>query len=371
MNKTLTIAVLPGDHIGPEIVDAALRVLDTVEQKYALGLEFQQHTVGHRSLRENGVTITDQVVAAATAADGIILGPCDNGGFPPVEQGGLNVPGVLRNTLDLYANLRPSKSHPSVPNARPGLDVLVVRENTEGLYPDRNMHEGYGEFSPVEGVAIALRRITAHASSRIAKTAFEWAACRRRKVGIVNKKHILRMTDGLFCEEALKIAKQWPQIECTMEIVDALNADLYTRPQRHDVLLMTNMFGDILSNLCAALAGGLGIGGGLNAGDAHAMANASHGSAPDIAGQNKANPISMMVSCAMLLDWLGDKHGRKDLVAAARDTEAAIDRVLADAKLRTADIGGTATTRESTEGLIRMIKESDHVVANLSHLSNR
>lgn len=124
-------------------------------------------------------------------------------------------------------------------------------------------------------------------------------AASRRKVGVVNKKHIVRMTDGLFCDEALKVAQRWPDIECTMEIVDALNADLYTRPARHDVLLMTNLFGDVLSNLCAALAGGLGIGGGLNAGAGHAMANASHGSAPDIAGQNKANPISMVVSAAM------------------------------------------------------------------------
>ncbi len=344
MNAPLTIAVLPGDHIGPEIVDAALHVLGAVDAKYGLGLVFQEHAVGHRSLRENGVTITDKVVAAAMAADGIILGPCDNGGFPPVQDGGLNVPGVLRNTFDLYANLRPSKSHPDVPNARPGLDVLVVRENTEGFYPDRNLHQGYGEFCPVEGVAISMRRITAHASRRIAETAFELAARRRRKVGIVNKKHIFRMTDGLFCDEALKVSQRWPDIEVTMEIVDALNADLYTRPERHDVLLMTNLFGDILSNLCAALAGGLGIGGGLNAGAEHAMANASHGSAPDIAGQNKANPISMIVSCAMLLDWLGVRHGRRDLVAAAEAINTAVHDVLGRASVRTADIGGTATT---------------------------
>jgi 3-isopropylmalate dehydrogenase len=360
MTKPLTIAVLPGDHIGPEIVDAALHVLEAAGQKYDFGLTFQEHAVGHRSLRDNGVTITDKVVAAATAADGIILGPCDNGGFPPVQDGGLNVPGVLRNRLDLYANLRPSKSHAGVPGARPGLDVLVVRENTEGFYPDRNMHEGYGEFSPVAGVAIAMRRITAHASHRIAKTAFEWAARRRRKVGIVNKKHILRMTDGLFCDEALKVAQQWPDIECTMEIVDALNADLYTRPARHDVLLMTNMFGDILSNLCAALAGGLGLGGGLNAGETHAMANASHGSAPDIAGQNKANPISMIVSGAMLLDWLGVRHGRKDLMAAAEDINAAVNWVLSDAKFRTADVGGTATMSGCALEIARAIKEQDH-----------
>ncbi len=363
MNKPLTIAVLPGDHIGPEIVDVALRVLDAAGRKYNLGLTFEEHTVGHRSLRENGVTITDKAVAAATAADGIILGPCDNGGFPPVQEGGLNVPGVLRNKLDLYANLRPSKSHPAVPDARSGLDVLVVRENTEGFYPDRNMHEGYGEFSPVEGVAIALRRITAHASHRIAKTAFEWAARRRRKVSIVNKKHILRMTDGLFCEEALKVAREWPDIESNLVIVDALNADLYSRPGRYDVLLMTNMFGDILSNLCAALAGGLGLGGGLNAGDAHAMANASHGSAPDIAGKNKANPISMILSCAMLLDWLGARHRRSDLGAAAEDINAAVDRVLADAKLRTADVGGSASLSECTAGIVRALEASTPVRA--------
>jgi len=366
MSNPLSIAVLPGDHIGPEIVDAALGVLKAAAQKYAFNLAFQHHGVGHKSLRENGVTITDKVVAAAAAADGIILGPCDNGGFPPVEEGGLNVPGVLRNRLDLYANLRPSKSHPSVPDARPGLDVLVVRENTEGFYPDRNMHEGYGEFCPVEGVAIAMRRITARASHRIAKIAFEWADRRRRKVSVVNKKHILRMSDGLFCDEALKVAREWPGIECNMVIVDALNADLYARPSRYDVLLMTNMFGDILSNLCAALAGGLGLGGGLNAGDAHAMANAAHGSAPDIAGQNKANPISMILSCAMLLDWLGARHGRSELNAASLDIHAAVDRVLSDVALRTADVGGSATLSDCAAAVIRAVKESDAVRESLT-----
>ena len=173
MAGSLTIAVLPGDHIGPEITAAAVDVLAAADRAYGLGLSLEEHAVGYESLKRNGVTITDAVLDSARRADGIILGPCDNGGYPPPSEGGINVPGRLRHTFDLYANLRPSRSRPGIPNARPGLDVLIVRENTEGFYPDRNMFEGYGEVMPVEGVAISMRKVTAKASNRIARTAFE------------------------------------------------------------------------------------------------------------------------------------------------------------------------------------------------------
>jgi len=353
----LSVAVLPGDHIGPEITAAAVAVLNAAASRHCIDLALPTFEVGHRSLDKHGTTLTDEVFQAATRADGILLGPCDNGGYPPPAEGGINVPGRFRHALDLYANIRPSRAHAGLPLARPGLDVLVVRENTEGFYPDRNMHEGYAEVMPVEGVAISMRKITAHASERIARAAFEWARRRRRRVTIVNKKHILRMTDGLFYDTCRKVAEEFPDVECHSAIVDAFNADIYTSPEKYDVVVTTNMFGDILSNLCSALAGGLGLGGGVNAGARHAMANASHGSAPDIAGQDRANPVSMVVSAAMLLGWLGARQGRQELLDAEASILRAVDTVLGDPATRTADVGGTATTRACTAALVAAVED--------------
>jgi len=348
----LRVAVLPGDHIGPEITAAAVAVLKAAASRHCIDLALPVLEVGHRSLERHGTTLTDEAFRAAAQADGILLGPCDNGGYPPPSEGGINVPGRFRHALDLYANIRPSRAHPSLPLARPGLDVLVVRENTEGFYPDRNMHEGHAEVMPVEGVAISLRKITAHASERIARTAFEWARRRRRHVTIVEKKHILRLTDGLFHDTCRKVAREYPDVQCRSAIVDAFNADIYMSPEKYDVVVTTNMFGDILSNLCSALAGGLGLGGGVNTGDRHAMANASHGSAPDIGGQDRANPVSMVVSAAMLLGWLGARHGRRELLEAQAGILRAVDTVLADPALRTVDVGGTATTRACAAAIV-------------------
>lgn len=357
MPSPLTIAVLPGDHIGPEITRAAVLALEAANETYGLNLRLEEHMIGHASLKEHGTTLRDSVYKAAVEADGILLGPCDNGGYPAPKDGGINVPGKFRHDLDLYANLRPSRSHRSVPHARPGLDVLIVRENSEGFYPDRNMFEGYGEVMPVEGVALSMRKITAHASNRIAHSAFEWARRRRKHVTIVSKKHIFRMTDGLFYDECVKVAAEYPDVTWISSIVDAFNADVYMTPDRYDVVVMTNLFGDIISNLCSALAGSLGLGGGVNAGTHHAMANASHGSAPDIAGQDKANPISMVISGAMLLGWLGQKHGREDLLAAEKAIERAIDRALESPETRTVDVGGNASCSRSAAAIADAIRQ--------------
>ena len=356
--SSLKIAVLPGDHIGPEITAAAVLALRAADQRFSLGLAFEEHAIGHESLAAHGTTLTDVVYAAAVAADGILLGPCDNGGYP-ASAGGINVPGRFRHDLDLYANLRPSRSSPSVPDARPGLDVLVVRENSEGFYPDRNMFEGYGEMMPVEGVAISMRKITAQASNRIAHSAFQWARRRRSQVTILSKKHIFKMTDGLFYDECVKVAAEYPDVRWNAAIVDAFNADIYMRPDRYDVVVMTNLIGDIISNLCSALAGSLGLGGGLNAGAHHVMANASHGSAPDIAGQDKANPISMVTSAGMMLGWLGARHGRDDLLLAEKAIAAAVDRALGAAETRTVDVGGTASCRASASAIAEAVRTYD------------
>ncbi len=348
----MDIVVMPGDDIGPEIVEAAMQVVRVAERKLALGLSFETVDVGMPSFRKVGSTLTDAAVAKAVAADGVILGPCGMTLYPPRDQGGINVPGTIRKRLDLYANLRPARSRASVPDARRGMDMLIVRENTEGFYSDRNMFMGIGEFMPTPDLAISVRKITRQASRRISRVAFEWAMRRRRKVTAVGKQHVLQMSDGLFMQEAYAAAKSNPAVEFHEFDVDAMAAELYSRPERHDVVLLTNMFGDILSNAAVAISGGLGLAAALNAGDDHAVANAGHGSAPDIAGKGIANPTGMILSTAMLFEWLGVKHSKPALVEAADAITAAVDVALADDAARTGDLGGRGNTRLFAERVV-------------------
>ncbi|MFN7087687.1 MAG: isocitrate/isopropylmalate dehydrogenase family protein [Burkholderiales bacterium] len=356
----MNLVVMPGDDIGPEITAAALLVLKAADAVHGLGLRFTEIDVGMASHRKNGTTLTAAALQAAIDADGVILGPCGMTGYPPREQGGVNVPGTIRKRLELYANLRPARSRAALPDARPGLDVLIVRENTEGFYADRNMHQGIAEFMPTEDVALAVRRITRQGSRRIARVAFDHARRRRGSVTAVGKQHVLQMTDGLFMSEAYAAARANPQVAFREMDIDAMAADLYSRPGRHDVILTTNMFGDILSNEAAALSGGLGLAGALNAGDTHAVANAGHGSAPDIAGRGIANPCGMILSAALLVEWLGMRSGRRSFLDASREVQAAVDAALADPRVRTADLGGSGTTREFAQAV------ADHVSSGKS-----
>lgn len=276
----MKIAMLPGDDIGPEISDATRHVLEVADEHFGLGLDFDVHEVGMSSFRRNGTTLPEAVVEACVAADGVLLGPGGMTLYPPVDEGGINIPGTIRKRLDLYANLRPSRYRAGVPLSRNGLDVLIVRENTEGFYADRSLFEGYGEFRPTADTALSLRLITTKASRRIAEVAFDQARRRRGHVTVVGKRHVMKVTDGLFVSTVEEVAAGYPDVELHEMDVDAMAADLYLRPERYDVLLTTNMFGDILSNEASALAGGLGLAGALNVGDHHAAANAGHGSAP-------------------------------------------------------------------------------------------
>jgi isocitrate/isopropylmalate dehydrogenase len=241
----------------------------------------------------------------------VVLGPCGMTEYPPREEGGINVPGTIRKRLDLHANIRPARSRPGIPNALARLDCLIVRENTEGFYSDRNMFLGSGEFMPTEDVALSVRKITAKASKRISQVAFEYAKRRRKQVTAVGKRHVLQLSDGIFINQATAVAQQFPEVTWREMDIDAMAADLYTRPQRHDVILITNMFGDVLSNLAVAMSGSLGLAAALNAGDKHLVANAGHGSAPDIAGKDIGNPTGLILSIAMLLDALGNRQARQ------------------------------------------------------------
>ncbi len=353
----MNLVVMAGDDIGPEIIAAAMAVVKAADAEFSLGLRFTDIEVGMASHRKNGTTLTDAALQAAIDADGVIVGPCGMTEYPPLAEGGLNIPGTIRKRLDLYANLRPARSRPGMQDARRGLDVLVVRENTEGFYSDRTMFMGNGEFMPTEDVALSVRKITRHGSRRIARVAFEYAARRgKQQVTAVGKRHVLQMTDGLFMGEAYEEAKLHPQIALKEMDIDAMAADIYSRPERHDVILITNMFGDILSNLAVALSGGLGLAAAINAGDKHAIANAGHGSAPDIAGKGIANPSGMILSAGMLLDWLGIRHGKPAFQQAYLAIQAAVDAALADANARTGDLGGKGNTKSFADTVVRHLR---------------
>lgn len=346
------LLVLEGDGIGPEISQATVEVLHTVDRLCGLDLRLEHRDIGLKALATQGSTLPGDVLTLARSVDGVILGPVSHNSYPPVHQGGLNPSGVLRKALDLYANIRPARTPKGFePHAGKPVDLVVVRENTEGFYADRNMFMGSGEFMPTPDVALAVRKITRQASMRIAQSAFELALTRRRQVAVVHKANVLRVSDGLFLECTREVAKRYPQVQCLEFIVDAMAALLVRDPGRFDVICTTNMFGDILSDEAAELSGSLGLAASLNAGDDHAMAQAQHGSAPDIAGQGLANSASLIGSAAMLLDWLARRGAGPSFARAAGWIEAALEATLADPRYRTPDMGGSGSTRAFTEAV--------------------
>jgi 3-isopropylmalate dehydrogenase len=354
----VNILILDGDGIGPEIAAVTVDCLETLSRHHGLGLVLTRRDIGFASLAASGTTLPDQVIEAAHAADGIVLGPVSTADYPPREQGGLNPSGELRRRLDLYANIRPSRVRPGLPAPAAAMDLVVVRENTEGFYADRNMVAGSGEFMPTSDVALAVRKITRSGSRRIAETAFRLAAQRRRHVTAVHKANVLRLTDGLFLEEAAAVAKGFPDVALDDLHIDAAVSELVRRPGRFDVLLATNMYGDIISNLTAELSSGLGLAGSLNAGDRHAAAQTAHGSAPDIAGRDLGNPVGLMLSAAMLLDWLADRHQRPDLRQAGTALQAAVEATVATPAARTHDLGGPLGTRAFGRAVIDRLARS-------------
>lgn len=344
----MKLLVLPGDGVGPEITAAALAVLDAAAARRPLELERETAPIGLAALAAHGTTLPAGVLERARAADGVILGPIDHLRYPPRDRGGVNVSAALRTGLDLYANIRPARTRPGLRGPVGEFDLVIVRENTEGFYPDRNMYAGSGEFMPDPDTALAVRKISAAACRRIARRSFALARRRRRRVTAIHKANNFILSDGLFLREVRAAAADFPDVALDEVLVDAAAALLVREPARFDVLCTTNFHGDILSDLAAELSGSLGLAGSLNAGDRHACAQAQHGSAPDLAGRDRVNPSAMLLSVAMLLDWLAARRRRPDLAAAARRISAAVDRTLANPATRTADLGGPLGTRAFT-----------------------
>ncbi len=352
----MNIVIIPGDGIGPETMQVSVDLLQDANQVFGLGLNLQHEIAGHDSLQRHGATVTDALLATVKAADGLLLGPMATYDFKDESKGEINPSKFFRKNLDLYANIRPAKTYPGIKTLTGPFDLVVVRENTEGFYADRNMALGHSEILVTEDVAISMRRITRVCCERIARSAFGLARQRQKRLTLVHKANVLRITDGLFLQACADVGKDFPDVVVDDFIVDAMMAHMVRAPERFDVIVTTNMFGDILSDLTAELSGSLGLGGSLNAGDHHAMGQAAHGSAPDIAGQNKANPFSQVLSAAMLLAWHASRsNGKPQYLAAAHAMEQAVSDCVAAGEC-TRDIGGKLGTHETGLALRRRLK---------------
>ncbi len=339
------IALIPGDGIGPELTDATVKVLEAVQRKFDLPLQFNKADAGDDCLNRRGVALPDDTIQKIKSSHVCLKGP--------VGETAADVIVRLRLMFDLYANIRPIKAYPSAPAVAPDIDLVFVRENTEDVYKGL-------EFS-LGDTTVCLRVITKKSSERIAKKAFELARMRnKRKVTAVHKANVMRITCGLFASVCREVAQQHSDIAFEEQYVDAAAMRLIKAPQDFDVIVTTNMFGDILSDEAAQLIGGLGMAPGANIGDNFALFEPVHGSAPTRVGKHTANPCSMILAAKMMLEWLGDHHDDPKCSDVARILEEAVIKTLQKGKT-VPDLGGTATTIEMAEAIAEEIIQSDQM----------
>jgi 3-isopropylmalate dehydrogenase len=354
--RSYRLGVLHGDGIGPEIVPASVAITDAAFQAAGLPpVEWHELPLGAAAIETHGTAVPAETLEALATLDAWLLGPHDSAAYPEPHKSKLNPSGTIRKHFDLFANIRPAKAFPGGNAIVPGTDLVIVRENTQGFYSDRSTYAGTGEFMPSPDVAIAMGIITRPAVERIAREAFELATRRGKKVTIVHKANVLRMTTGMFRDVCREVAQDYPDVTVDDFHIDAMTVHLVRRADRFDVIVTENMFGDILSDLAGEIAGSLGIAPSLNSSHTHAMAQASHGSAPDIAGQDVANPIAMINSTAMLLDWLAGKHDDDRLADAGKRIERAVEETVA-AGTATRDMGGTASCSAFTAAVVDAVR---------------
>jgi 3-isopropylmalate dehydrogenase len=335
--KAYNISVIPGDGIGPELIDATLKILEANEKKFGLKFNLVYAEAGDACKEKRGVALPEDSVEKIKNSHACLKGP--------VGETAADVIVKLRLMFDLYANLRPIKTYPSAGAARPDIDMYFVRENTEDVYKGL-------EFSIDQNTTLCLRVITRRACERIAKRSFEIARMRngKKKVTAIHKANVMRVTDGLFASVCREVAKQYPDIAFNELYVDAAAMRLVKEPQEFDVLCTCNMFGDILSDEAAQLVGGLGMAPGANIGDTFALFEPIHGSAPNRVGKQTANPLSMILSAKMMLDWLGERYKDPKCIKAAAAIEEAVIKTL-QAKNTVPDLGGNKTTIGMAESI--------------------
>jgi 3-isopropylmalate dehydrogenase len=335
------VALIPGDGIGPELTETTMHVLKAVQRKFNLDLEFVELEAGDACYEKRGTALPEETIKEIQRSHVCLKGP--------VGETAADVIVRLRMMFDLYANIRPIKSYPNVPCLRDDIDMVFVRENTEDLY------KGF-EFKLDSDTAVALRVITRRGCERIARKAFEIATRRnkKRRVTAVHKANVMRLTCGLFAEVCREIAKEYPNITFDEQYVDAASMRLIKEPQNFDVIVTTNMFGDILSDEAAQLVGGLGMAPGGNIGDNFAIFEPIHGSAPTRVGKHTANPCSMILAAKMMLEWLGEKYSDQLCLKAAEIIEAGVVEALKKG-LSVPDLGGKMKTVEMGEAIANEI----------------
>ncbi|RLI34225.1 3-isopropylmalate dehydrogenase [Candidatus Bathyarchaeota archaeon] len=329
--KTYKIALIRGDGIGPEQAEATLPCLEAVKEALGVNFELVEAEAGDECMARRGTPLPEETVEAIKASDACLKGP--------VGETAADVIVKLRLMFDLYVNLRPAKAYPRVPCLRPDIDLVIVRENTEDLY------KGYEYLTPDGEAAVALRVITRKGSRRIAEYAFKLAERRRRKVVAVHKANVMKVTCGLFAEECRRVAERYPHVEFREMYVDAAAMNLIKRPHEFDVIVIGNMFGDILSDEAAQLVGGLGMAPGANIGETFALFEPIHGSAPHLAGTQRANPMSMILTSSLMFQWLGEKWNDDACRLAAETLEKAVVETLKEGTV-TPDLGGNSKTLE-------------------------
>jgi 3-isopropylmalate dehydrogenase len=338
------IALIPGDGIGPELTEATLKVLDAVQQRFDLSLDIVKVEAGDACLEKKGAALPEDTVETIRSAHACLKGP--------VGETAADVVVKLRIMFGLYANIRPIKAYPSTPSIRPDIDFVFVRENTEGVYK--------GIEFMLDDAAICLRLITRKGCKRIAKKAFDMARRRNKKrlVTAVHKANVMKLTCGLFAEVCREVAQQYPDITFEEQYVDATAMRLIKDPQRFDVIVTTNMFGDILSDEAAQLVGGLGMAPGANIGEKFAMFEPIHGSAPSRVGKHSANPCSMILAAKMMLDWLSEQYSDPKCLVAAQAIEEAVTETLRKG-VTVPDFGGKAKTLEMAKAIAEEVLKSN------------
>jgi len=339
MQRTYKIAVLPGDGIGPEVIDVAVKVLDAVQKAIeGLKLTFIYGEAGYNCIEKYGTNLPKKTIDILKESHACLKGPMTTPEDPNAPP---SAAVTIRKLFNLYANVRPCKSLPGVWSLKPNIDLVIVRENTEGLYSGK-------EFEVSHGKGVALRIITSEASEKVAKIAFKLAEKRKKHVTCVHKRNILRITDGIFRDAVFRVAKEFPSVYVDEVHIDAMAMRLVKEPEKFDVIVTTNMFGDILSDEVAQITGGIGLAAGANIGDNYGMFEPVHGSAPKHAGKNRVNPIATVFSAKMMMEYLGEKE-------AAKLIEKAVLEVLSEGKVRTYDLGGSSTTSEVGDAIIEKI----------------
>ncbi|HZL40926.1 MAG TPA: isocitrate/isopropylmalate family dehydrogenase [Pseudolabrys sp.] len=341
----MKIGILLGDDIGHEVVPECVKVMKAAASRAGLAIDWSHLPIGKHGHEQHGDTLPAITEAALWKLDGWIMGPIGHAAYPRNDP--TWVMPAVRKKFELFAAVRPSRSYPNISSIHKDVDIAFVRELTEGMLYSETVVAGAPEFRPNDDITVAMRVITRKGSNRVAREAFEIARTRpRKKVTAAHKEPVYRLACGMFAEECRKVARDYPDVKFEEAMIDTISMKLVMAPQQYDVVVTSNQFGDILTDIGAGLVGGLGLAPGLCVGEKQAMAQATHGSAPDIAGRNIANPYAMIASGQMLMAYLGRKHKEPKATAAAGLMQAAIDKVITQGKHLTKDLGGKASTQD-------------------------